>query len=107
MGICTDGAASMTGKHSRAVACVREKVPNIIQMHWMIHREVLAAKHLGQSLCDVLSLCVKIVNSNKACPLQSQMFSKHCNELGFGTFKSFAPNRSSMAVARKNCKTCV
>ena len=51
-------------------------------MHCMIHREVLAAKHLGQSLCDVLSSCVKIVNSIKDRPLQSRMFSKLCNELG-------------------------
>ena len=82
MGICTDGAALMTGKHSGAVARIRERVPNIIQTHCMIHREVLAAKHLGQSLCDVLSSCVKIVNSIKARPLQSRMFSKLCNELG-------------------------
>ena len=82
MGICTDGAASMTGKHSGAVARIREKVPNIIQTHCMIHREVLAAKHLGQSFCDVLSSCVKIVNSIKARPLQSRMFSKLCDELG-------------------------
>ena len=82
MGICTDGAASMTGKQSGAVARIREKVPNIIQTHCMIYREVLDAKHLGQSLCDVLSSCVKIVNSIKARPLQSRMFSKLCDELG-------------------------
>ena len=81
VGICMDGGASMTDKHS-AVARIREKVPNIIQMHCMIHRDVLAMKHLGQSLCDVLCSCVKIVNSIKACPLQSRMFSKLCNQLG-------------------------
>ena len=37
--ICTDGVASMTGKHSGVVARVRELVPNIIQTHYMIHRE--------------------------------------------------------------------
>ena len=72
----------MTGKHSGAVARIREKVPNIIQTHCMIHREVLAAKHLGQSFCDILSSCIKIVNSTKARPLQSRMFSKLCDELG-------------------------
>ena len=44
-------------------SCIREKVSNIIQTHCMIHCEMLAAKHLGQSLSDVLSSCVKIVNS--------------------------------------------
>ena len=76
------GAASMTGKHPGAVACIREKVQNITQTHCMIHHKVLAVKHLRQSLCDVLSSCVKIVNSIKARPLQSQMFSKLCDELG-------------------------
>ena len=74
VGICTDGAALMTCKHSGAVARIRKKAPNIIQTHCMIHHEVLAAKHWGQSLCDVLSSCVKIVNSIKACSLQSRMF---------------------------------
>ena len=82
VGICTDGAASMTGKHSGTVARIREKAPNVMQTHCMIHREVLAAKHWGQSLCDVLSSCVEIVNSIKARPLQSRMFSKLCDELG-------------------------
>ena len=48
----------------------------------MIHREVLVAKNLVPSLSEVLSACVKIVNFIKAHPLQSQMFSKLCNELG-------------------------
>ena len=82
MDICTDGAASMIGKHSGAAARIREKVTNIIQTHCMIHREVLAAKHFEQLLCDVLFSCVKIVNSIKARPLQSLMFSKLCDELG-------------------------
>ena len=36
MTICTDGAASMTDKHSEVVACVTELVPNIIQTHCII-----------------------------------------------------------------------
>ena len=48
----------------------------------MIHREVLVAKRLAQSLSEILSSCVKIVNSIKARPLQSRMFSKLCDELG-------------------------
>ena len=60
----------------------REKVPNIIQTYCMIDREVLVAKRLAQSLSEVLSSCVKIVNSIKASLLQSRMFSKLCDELG-------------------------
>ena len=81
VGICTNSAASMTDQHLGAIARIREKVPNIIQMHCMIHREVFVVKHLAQSLSGVLSSCMKIVNTIKACPLHSQMFSKLCDEL--------------------------
>ena len=43
VGTCTDGATSMTGKHSGAVACKKEKSLSVKQMHCMIHREVLIA----------------------------------------------------------------
>ena len=82
VGICTDGAASMTGKHSETVARIKLKVPNIVQTHCMIHSEVLAAKHLGKSLSEVLSACVEVVKSIKARPLQSRLFSLLCDELG-------------------------
>ena len=71
VGICTDSAVSITGQHSGTVARITEKVPNILQMHCMIHREVLVAKRLAQSLSEVLSSYVKIVNSIKARSLQS------------------------------------
>ena len=66
----------------RAVARIREKVPNIIQTHCMIHRDVLVAKTLAQSLPEVLSSCIKILNSIKARPFPSEMFSKLCDKLG-------------------------
>ena len=47
-----------------------------------MHREVLVAKNLAPSLSEVLSSCVKIVNSIKACTIQSRIFSKLCDELG-------------------------
>ena len=79
---CTDRVASMAGKHSRVVARVKKLVPNIIQTHYMIHRQALAATHCGQSVSEVLSLCVKVVNSMKTCPLHSRLFSQLCHELG-------------------------
>ena len=47
MAICTDGEASLTGKHSEIVAHVKELVPNIIQTRCMMHREALTAKTFG------------------------------------------------------------
>ena len=75
VGICADGAALMNGKHSKAVACIKE-VANFKQTHCMIHREVFVAKHSRQSLFEVLSFCVKIVNSIKTRSFQSQMLLK-------------------------------
>ena len=73
--VCTDGAALMNGKHSKAVACIKE-VANFKQTHCMIHREVFVAKHSRQSLFEVLSFCVKIVNSIEIRSFQSQMLLK-------------------------------
>ena len=81
MGICTDGTISMTGKHSGAVACKKEKSLSVKQTHCMIHRKVLVAKHFVESLSEVLSFCFKVVKSIKACPFQTHMFSKFCNEI--------------------------
>ena len=75
----------MTGKHSGAVARFREKVPHIIQTHCIIHREVFVGKiwhNYSLKSTLILSSCVKIVNSIKARPLQSRMFSKLCDKLG-------------------------
>ena len=80
--ICTDGAASMTSKYSGVVARVRELVPNIIQTHCTIHREALAARHCGQSMSEVLSICVEVVNLIKTRSLQSRLFLQLCNKLG-------------------------
>ena len=72
----------MNGKHSGVFVHVRELVLIIIQIHCIIHREALASKDLGQSMSEVISLCVKVVNLIKNCPLQSQLFSQLSNELG-------------------------
>ena len=47
IGICTDGAASMTGIHSGVVGRVKKVAPNITATHCMIHREALVAKKNG------------------------------------------------------------
>ena len=47
IGICTDGAASMTGIHSGVVGHVKKVAANIIATHCMIHREALVAKKNG------------------------------------------------------------
>jgi hypothetical protein len=81
-GICTDGAASMTGRKSGLVARVRNVSPNIMSTHCMIHREALASKKLSEPLNQVLNDSIKIVNFIKARPLNSRLFTRLCEETG-------------------------
>jgi DNA-binding TFAR19-related protein (PDSD5 family) len=46
VGITTDGAASMTGKHSGVVKRILERAPNATWNHCFLHREALAAKNM-------------------------------------------------------------
>ena len=53
VGICTDGAASMTGRLSGVIKRVRNVCPDILSTHCMIHREALASKKLSEPLGQV------------------------------------------------------
>ena len=105
MAIYFDVEASITGKHSEVVARVRKLVPNITPTYCMIHREALGARHLGQSTSEVLSLCVKVVNSIKTGPLQSRWFSQLCNELELEHSNPLLHKKNLMAFPRKSCCT--
>ena len=59
VGICTDGATAMTGKHKGLVAHVRAAT------HCCIQREQLAVKIMPLCLKSVLDESVKIVNKIK------------------------------------------
>ena len=104
--ICIDCTVSMAGKRSGLQLVPDKKLPNIVETRWMIHLEVLVAKHLGQSLSEALPSCVKIVNSTKARPLQSQMFSQLCDELG-SEHSTFCSMHKIDGCRGKKCRTCV
>ena len=62
-GICTDGAANMTGHHAGVVAKVKDiSHPNIMSTYCIIHREHLVAKKMFLELHEVLSDMIKIIN---------------------------------------------
>ncbi|XP_062417978.1 zinc finger BED domain-containing protein 5-like [Pungitius pungitius] len=82
VGICTDGAKSMTGKHTGLIAHIRRVCPSISWLHCSIHREALAAKHMPDDLLAALNDAVKLVNFIKARPLNSRIFTLLCNEMG-------------------------
>jgi len=72
----------MTEKRSGVVAGVKHVAPGISATHCMIHRESLAAKNIGQSLSEVLSGCISIINFIKTRPLNSRIFAALCEEIG-------------------------
>ncbi|KAJ4941484.1 hypothetical protein JOQ06_011363 [Pogonophryne albipinna] len=80
--ICTDGAASMTGRVKGFVNKVRQVNPDVQITHCMLHREALVAKAMPPDLTAVLEQAVKIVNYIKSRPLKSRLFSTLCNEMG-------------------------
>lgn len=82
IGVCTDGAAAMTGRHSGVVARIKEVSPSVQATHCFIHREVLASKHMSPELNEVLNTVVKIVNFIKANATNSRIFAALCEEMG-------------------------
>lgn len=82
IGVCTDGAPAMLGSRSGFIQLVREKNPNIVAVHCIIHRQALAAKTLSDELNAVLKLCIKIVNCIKKNALNTRLFTSLCEDLG-------------------------
>nr|XP_012321234.1 SCAN domain-containing protein 3 [Aotus nancymaae] len=81
VGVCSDGAASMTGKHSEVVTQIKELAPECKTTHCFIHRESLAMKKISAELNSVLNDVVKIVNYIKSNALNSRLFSLLCDNM--------------------------
>lgn len=83
IGICTDGAAAMTGKNKGLLALIKKinNASHILYTHCMIHREALAAKKLSPDLNKVLRDAVMIINLIKSRALNSRLFTKLCQNL--------------------------
>jgi hypothetical protein len=72
----------MTGKHSGAVAQIKEVAPDVKIVHCSSHREALAARKLPAILKTVLTEAIKVVNFIKSRATNSRLFSILCNEMG-------------------------
>jgi len=106
VGVCTDGAAAMTGRKSGVVAPVKQVAPHIASTHCMIHREALATKDMNEDLAYVFSTCVKIVNFIKARPLNHRLF-ENVPRNGSRTQTFVARYRSQTVVTRSRCAACL
>ena len=82
VGVCSDNARAMTGRHGGVVTRIQSVAPNVVLTHCSIYREALAAKTLQSSFKDVLDNAIKVVNLIKARALNSPMFTIMCNDMG-------------------------
>ena len=81
VGICTDGAAAMTGRLSGLVSRIKEVAPESEFTHCIIHREMLASRKMCPKLNSVLTDVVKVINYIKAHALNSRLFEQLCEEM--------------------------
>ncbi len=80
--VCTDGAASMTGRKNGLIARIKNINPNIRANHCIIHRQALASKKISPELNDTMNLVINVVNFMKSKALNSRLFSVLCEEVG-------------------------
>ncbi|KAL4148669.1 hypothetical protein QTP88_002841 [Uroleucon formosanum] len=82
LGVCTDGARAMSGQYGGLQALIRQKAPEMIWTHCLIHREALASQNISCSLNCVLEIVIKVVNYVKTRPVKARFFQKLCEEMG-------------------------
>lgn len=82
VGVCTDGAAAMTGRKCGLVTTISTRAnANFSSTHCVLHREALAAKKLSVELNTTLHETVQMINSIKMKPLHARIFSAICVEM--------------------------
>uniref|UniRef100_UPI00358E8A1A protein FAM200C-like n=1 Tax=Myxine glutinosa TaxID=7769 RepID=UPI00358E8A1A len=80
--LCTDGTPAMMGKRSGFVALVKDKCPDVIVTHCVLHRHALATKTLPKELGDVMAIVVTAVNFIRARALNHRLFQVFCEDIG-------------------------
>ena len=61
IGVCTDGAPSMTGRHNGLYSYILKESENSIMTHCMIHKTALASKNLPAFFQKILENNTEIV----------------------------------------------
>ena len=80
VGVCTDGAASITDIHCGVVKQILERAETK-WIHCFLHRQNLGTRQMSPELHDVLSAAVKTVNFIKKNALRSRCFAALCDRL--------------------------
>ena len=82
VGICTDGAATVTGWLSDFTTRVKEVTSECESTHCVIHREMLASQKMSPELNNVLQDVIKIIKHIKVRALNSRLFTQLCEGIG-------------------------
>lgn len=80
IGLTTDGAANMVGAKKGLHAFVREKSPNCLMLHCMIHRNALATNIMPVEFSAQITKIVEIINKIKKSSLNSRLFKELCDD---------------------------
>ncbi|XP_008186759.1 zinc finger BED domain-containing protein 5-like [Acyrthosiphon pisum] len=72
----------MSSQYGGLQALIRQKAPEMIWTHCLIHREALASQYISCSLNCVLEIVIKVVNYVKIRPVKARFFQKLCEEMG-------------------------
>ena len=56
--VCMDGAPTMLGSQSGFIARIKQKSPNAVGTHCVVHRETLAFKTLTAAMKDKLAIAI-------------------------------------------------
>lgn len=78
LSVATDGAPAMTGRHKGFIACLKNKVPDVLAVHCVIHRHHLVAKNLSERLHISLQYVIRAVNKIRSNSLNDRLFSQLC-----------------------------
>ncbi|KAL2096421.1 hypothetical protein ACEWY4_008569 [Coilia grayii] len=81
VGVCSDGAASMTGRHHSVIRQILERAPEAKWIHCFLHRENLAAKKMSPEFHEVMTVSVKAINFIKNNAVNSRCFAKLCEDI--------------------------
>uniref|UniRef100_A0A672FW69 HAT C-terminal dimerisation domain-containing protein n=1 Tax=Salarias fasciatus TaxID=181472 RepID=A0A672FW69_SALFA len=78
VGVCSDGAASMTGRHHGVIKQILDRAPEAKWTHCFLHRESLAAKKISPEFHEVMDVSVKTINFIKSNAANSRCFAELC-----------------------------
>jgi hypothetical protein len=96
MGVRTDGARSMSDIHGVLQTLILQKSPCALSAHCIIHRPVIASKHVSPELEEVLEIVINVVNYIKTKVLNARMFATLYEEMDAEHFFNiFALNQNT------------